>query len=185
MNEQPTNRKSLTIIESLIFLVIIIVVVGVSIFAYHKSRQPKVINNDYSNGYLTIKAWGVKARYSGNPSLVYSIKTNKEGHSYAVFSSKQLIATEPKCGVNTNPSGAGMIERYSPNDKLLKANGAIVNGKTAAQSYDAKYNAHVGNYYYFYYQPAGDCSSLKSVQAIQGTAVFAVYDLLQKLESAN
>jgi hypothetical protein len=112
------------------------------------NKTPQPTQNVSSQKYFKIKEWGVEAPYSGALNLQY--RPGSDG-SYIIFSSKELIATDPACKT------AAIINRAKPTKDMGF-------GMTAAE--EAAYldnkgfkdHSFVGGYYYFASHGQAACS---------------------------
>lgn len=212
MSKQQPNQKGFALVESLLILIIFLLIGFVGYYVWHSrnsdnksldtsSKTTDSVGRDKTNkkpavkaepavniGYLTIKEWGIRARYNGKLDLLY--KTKPEiGSNSVFFSSRQLeaAATEPESICSSGDYG-GVITRYKSTD-VIRYNGGSSTGQTAEKYFPSTlsqaYYAHIGDYYYTYSPPQAACSEEKSVQALQTQTMSAVQALIPTLEAES
>lgn len=131
--------------------------------------------------YFTIKEWGVRAPYSGNLKLSY---TMSPGNQTATFSSDQLTALSSDC---TNRGGS--ILRWASTDQV--SNGPVDASTPTATNYFAGKDpstfgyAHIGNYYYMFVHDQAACGDLTSTTAVQSQTNNAVKALVPTLQATT
>ena len=116
------------------------------------------VKTDTNAGYVVIKEWGVRAKYSGDLALSYKIDGKK-----AIFSSAELTKEDAEC-----VGRGGWINRYSPTD-FFTEDGS--DGPTVAES--AKTNSSlvlVDGYYYSFAHAQSACGQNPDMTATLQTA---------------
>jgi hypothetical protein len=196
MNKIRKNNMGFTIVELLLVIIILILLGFVGWYIYHtnhKTTTPTTTSNVKSTStstsikYFTITQWGIRAPYNGSLTLEYSTPTGSDP-SYINLSSAQLDASDPSCQSSGNYGGA--FEQYVSTDIVSLEDGTS-SGQTPAEYIASggfgglnggKY-AQIGNYYYFYVQPQGVCSSSQSSQNIQTQTTNAFESIVQNLKA--
>jgi prepilin-type N-terminal cleavage/methylation domain-containing protein len=178
------NQKGFSAIELLLVMLIVAVLGFTGYYVYHNQHTAKAVvvkttstsspaaasgtSTAKPASYFTIAAWGVRAPYSGSLTLESNVTTS-DGETYAYLSSSQLDASDPACAV-TNGGYGGVITRYASTDMVQDEDGST--NQTPAQYISQNTDpgliyAHIGNYYYFYTHPQGDCSGNAASNTIQ------------------
>ncbi|HUC88248.1 MAG TPA: hypothetical protein VMR95_03820 [Candidatus Binatia bacterium] len=200
MGRLQKNNKGFTAVEVLLVLIIVVLIGFVGWYVYHTDHKTTGASNTTSNStktkatvettsYFTIAEWGVRAPYSGDLTLEYSITPASTGvATYASLSSSQLDNGGSVC--KTGADYGGVIERYAPSDEVYNEGGDT--GQTASQYFtstsatsgqSAFIYSYVGGYYYFYAPPQAACGSSQSVQNTQTETENAFKSLVQKLQA--
>ncbi len=173
------NESGFSVIELLLVIIIVILLGFIGWYIYHTDHRATSNNtattsktasttSKKSVSYFTISQWGVRAPYSGDLTLEYTI-SNSNGQTYASLSSAQLDASDPACQSAGNYGG--VIERYASSDMVQNADGSN-SGLTPSQYFsqndisNSEYS-HVGNYYYWYIHSQAACGSSQTSQNIQ------------------
>jgi prepilin-type N-terminal cleavage/methylation domain-containing protein len=152
------NQKGFSAIELLLVMLIVAVLGFTGYYVYHNQH--------------TAKAVVVKTTSTSSPAAASGTSTAKPASyftTYAYLSSSQLDASDPACAV-TNGGYGGVITRYASTDMVQDEDGST--NQTPAQYISQNTDpgliyAHIGNYYYFYTHPQGDCSGNAASNTIQ------------------
>ncbi len=178
-------RSSQSGVAHLGLVLIIIILVGVVGFSgWYVGHRSKPTNTaastvpNTSQKYFTIKEWGVRAPYSGNLTLEYTLRSN-----YAYFSSVELDSSDVNCQRTSN---GGFIIRYSASDPYLLGDFGTNSGKTAAQyasTLQSSQYGHVGNYYFFGQSAQGLCGQSQASEDLQGQTAEAVKSIVTHLQA--
>jgi hypothetical protein len=192
------NQQGFTVIEGLLIFVILIIIGGTGWYVWHSQNQanntysqttnstaaPKSTSSDKNTstgsnkGYIVIKEWNVRAKYTGALTLTYSYDAKNQK---ANFNSAQLKATDPSQCTDGVDSG-GYIIRYAPSDHVYTSDEGADMGTadkyfTGGPTDNYKY---LGNHYYFYIHPQAACSEKVDLGYQTDDAVKA---LVQNLET--
>ena len=182
-------------LEILLFVLVVAVlaIVGVVVPQHHKpisalfsaatSQKPTITqpqstttttqSPQTTTQYLTITEWGVKAPYSGNDTLTYTLSSD---NNIAYISSKQLTSADAQC----TRSSAGSIRRYTATGLASPYNTGPTIAETASQN--PGLYTHVGNYYYIFAHAQSACGSVSvSTQNQANDTVKALVPNLQPI----
>lgn len=206
MGKLRKNTDGFTAVELLLIVLIIIVLAFVGWYVYHTDHKPKATvlttstsskqttsggtstpstSSSSSTKYITITQWGVRAPITNNSvSLEYTLSSNSTPQ-YASFSSTELDASDSTCKSDGNDGG--VVERYASTDIVQNEDGSS-SGQTPSQYFSANDisstdYALVGNYYYWYIHPQGQCGSTQASQDAQNSTISAVEALILTLQA--
>lgn len=197
MTYNSLNQKGFAALEAILIVVILAMIGGTGFYVYNSNKKASDTYNSATKvsqsspaqktsskaQFFTIPEWGVKAKYTGDLSLNYAVKSSDISLlKYAAVSSTQLDAADTAC---KGGGYGGLITRYKSTDHFLVGDGEVDSGKTAAEtaaSLDRGTYGHVGDYYYFYISPQGECA--QAAQTVQAQTMKAVKALVPKLEVA-
>lgn len=189
------NQSGFGVVEVLIIVLVIAALAGTIYAAYQRLKHTGAKNSaatsqhqattqpaQTATQYFTIKEWGVRAPYSGNLKLSYTLSSTSSGGGSAVFSSDQLTALSNAC-----IGGGGAITRWAPYDQVSEGP-PDANTPTAANFFAGKDPstfpyAHIGNYYYMFVHVQGGCSDLNTTGALQSQTNNAVKALVVNLQA--
>jgi hypothetical protein len=204
-NMRKLNQTGFSAVEGLLSLIVAVLIVFVGYYIYHAqkntsdtlnaasqvaqsspakgSTKKPASNQSSSPQYFTIKEWNIRAPYSGDLDLEYTLTSGTP--EYVSFSSTQLDATDSQCKSSGNYGG--IVARYLSSDQVQNEDGTS-SGQTPAEYIAAnnissnKYD-DIGNYYYFYSQPQGICGTSQASQDAQSQTVSAFEALFTQLKS--
>jgi hypothetical protein len=184
------TSQGFTAFEAILIVVILAIIAGTGFYVYHANKkasdtlntaskaqsEPSVHKNTgtklsaSSQGFFTIKEWGVRAPYTGSDTFSYGLE---DGGQSATVLSKKVTASDSAC----TTYGAGQIGQYLATDSA----GTDDSDLTVAQ--DAKdhpglYTKVGENYYRFFHDQAG-CKDIN----VQNEANQTVKALVSKLEA--
>jgi hypothetical protein len=197
MRKLKNNEKGFGAVEAILIVIIVLLIGAVGYLVYkdkHKAPVKTVVvtktvtvspKASSSTNYFSIPEWSVRAPYSGNLSLHYTLSTSS-GEAYAKFTSDQLDATSAQC--RSAATYGGVILRFAANDTVYTPDGTNT-GKTATQYFTSGNTfvtyIKVGNYYYQFSQPQGVCDASQVSQDAQQATVNAVRNITENLQAIN
>lgn len=168
------NNNGFALIESILIILTFVIIGFGGYYVWHTQRTTDKVNSDTvaagnsqvvskpdnTSKTLSIKEWGVKAKYTSGVDLIYNIKTDDEGESWAQTSSTQLVNSDPEhCSLDSQLGGIisrlhSGADMFGPagQDTGVTIEQAIKDGSLSEYS-------HVGDYYYFYQHPQAACGS--------------------------
>ncbi len=189
------NQKGIALIETLLIILILVIIGFGGYYVWHTQKQTdKILNQAAATSqkttatkpaqkYFTIKEWGVRAAYNGKFTLNYTIQDNGTEPALALFSSKQLEASDSACSANNGDGG--IVQRYRSTDEIFLEDGT--DSKQSAADFANTLNksdyGHAGNYYYFFKGPQAQCGVSQNSGDIQTQTVGTVKSLLAKLQA--
>lgn len=202
MKKLHDNSDGFSVVEILLVIIIIILIGFVGWFIYHTDHTTTTTtptnttaaktttskSTDKKVSYFTISQWGIRAPYSGNLSLEYTMVSDA-GNPYASaeFSSAQLDSSDPQC--KSGGDYGGVVTRYASTDTVMDEGGASL-GTPAQALASGSFGglnggeyAHIGNYYYIFIHPQGVCGTSQASQNIQTQTDDAVKALVQNLQA--
>jgi hypothetical protein len=198
------NRKNngFTVVELLLVIIILILVGFVGWYIYHSDHKTTTSSTktttsssgaNKASSYFAITEWGVRAPYSGNLTLEYSVESANSSlpMDVAYLDSSQLDAAAPSCKGPNQYGGAvggaaGLFERFSASQAYVFGDAGTTNGLTAAQeaaTMSASDYGHVGNYYFFYVGPQATCATTSASQTIFNETESTIKSLLPELQA--
>ncbi|HEU5004607.1 MAG TPA: hypothetical protein VFT49_00790 [Candidatus Saccharimonadales bacterium] len=145
------------------------------------SKTSSSSSSTSSTEYFTISQWGVRAPYSGNLTLEYSLNSSDSLPWVGTFSSTQLDATSAQCA---NKTYGGSIDRYRSTDVVRLADGTS-SGQTAAEyatTLSKSDYGHAGDYYYFFQHAQSACGDNQASSNVETQTNNAVKALLPNLQ---
>jgi type II secretory pathway pseudopilin PulG len=192
MQRRESRQSGFGVVEVLA-VIAVVAVLGASGWFVYQHNQPKKTEAAQNTGqttirqttkptptpttnYISIPEWGVRAPYSGNLKLKYTMSSDGTGAS---FSSDELTALSNKCADN----GGGIV-RWSQDDTssrpAYESNQEADNylsGKPSTSTY-----AHIGQYYYGFVHSQSGCGDINSTATLQSQTNDAVKALVPNLE---
>ncbi|HSX07568.1 MAG TPA: hypothetical protein VLG11_01610 [Candidatus Saccharimonadales bacterium] len=167
---KKVNDRGFGAVEAVVIVLVVVLIAAAGWFVYKHNQKKPATNTTKTTtssntstsksppatgtttpsvNYYTIKEWGVKAPYSGQDTLTYTLKDN---NGAAVFVSKKLASEDSGCAT----FGAGQISRYLGTD-VANEDGTLTieqNAKANPGLY-----THIGNYYYQFVHDQSQCGN--------------------------
>lgn len=186
------DERGFSLVEGLLIIIALALVVFVGYYVWHNQKNTKASNTSAnavqsnkkstttSQKYVTIKEWGVKAPYSGNLNLDYTISSDKKEAS---FTSTELVGLDSTC----EPAYGGGIQRFAPNEDAAEGPGGGLTAAQRAEQADKGTYAFINGYYYFFVHAQSACpgatSSAAQEFALQSQTNEDVKALVGKLQA--
>lgn len=183
MNKLKKNKSGFGAIGLTLIIVIValIGVVGWMVYKdYHKKVAPTYtakttdastqLSPNSPKKYLTIKEWGVRAAYTSNYNLTYTLRSGSDntGSSWADVSATELVNIDKNCALN----GVGSVSRLAPSYVPDPGPNTIQQIAPHPDQY-----AHIGGYYYSAERGRAPCSDKPDATALQ----VKLYDIMNAI----